>query len=53
MNELSDKNVIIAIVLTIALVFALIFSTKPTIQDLDPPLQWRDTIQPSSSTLEI
>ncbi len=53
MNELSDRNVIIAIVLTILLIFAMVFSTKPKVQDLESPIQWRETSQTSANSLDI
>ena len=43
MNNLSDKNVIIIILITIFLIFGLIFSVKsPERKVIDSPLIWKD-----------
>ena len=42
-NNISDKNVIIAIFLTIVVVFAFIFSVKsPERKVIDSPIMWKD-----------
>ena len=44
MNNLSDKNVIIIILITIFFVFGLIFSVKsPENKVIDSPLIWKDS----------
>ena len=43
MNNISDKNVIIIILITILLIFGLIFSVKsPERKVIDSPLIWKD-----------
>ena len=43
MNNISDKNVIIIIVLTILFIFGLIFSVKsPERKVLDSPIIWKE-----------
>ncbi len=43
MNNISDKNVIIIILVTILFIFALIFSVKsPERKVIDSPIIWKD-----------
>ena len=43
MNNMSDKNVIIIILITIFFIFGLIFSVKsPERKVIDSPLIWKD-----------
>ena len=43
MNNISDKNVIIVLLITIFFVFALIFSVKsPERKVIDSPIMWKD-----------
>ncbi len=43
MNNISDKNVIIAILATIFIVFAFIFSVKsPERKVIDSPILWKE-----------
>ena len=43
MNNISDKNVIIVIFVTILVVFAFIFSVKsPENKIIDSPIMWKD-----------
>ena len=43
MNNLSDKNVIIIILVTILFIFGLIFSVKsPERKVIDSPIIWKD-----------
>ena len=43
MNNISDKNVIIIILITIIFIFGLIFSVKsPENKVIDSPLIWKD-----------
>ncbi len=43
MNNISDKNVIIIILLTILFIFGLIFSVKsPERKVLDSPIIWKE-----------
>ncbi len=43
MNDISDKNVIIIILVTIFFIFGLIFSVKsPERKVIDSPLIWKD-----------
>jgi len=43
MNNISDKLVMIMILITILIVFALIFSVKsPERKVLDSPIMWKD-----------
>ena len=44
MNNISDRNVIIIILVTIFLIFGLIFSVKsPERKVIDSPLIWKDS----------
>ena len=43
MNNISDKNVVIVIFVTILVVFAFIFSVKsPERKIIESPIMWRD-----------
>ena len=43
MNNISDKNVVIVILVTILVVFAFIFSVKsPERKVIESPIMWRD-----------
>ena len=43
MNNISDKNVIIVLLITIFFVFALIFSVKsPERKVIDSPIMWKE-----------
>tara|TARA_Y100000589_G_scaffold322780_1_gene356300 strand:- start:2211 stop:2408 length:198 start_codon:yes stop_codon:yes gene_type:complete len=49
MNNISDKNVIIIILVTICFVFALIFSIKsPERKVIDSPIMWKEEFIKSS-----
>ena len=51
MNNLSDKNVIIIILVTILFIFGLIFSVKsPENKVIDSPLIWKDNFTQSFKT---
>ena len=50
MNNISDKNVIIVLLVTILVVFALVFSVKsPERKIIDSPIMWKEDF----STLTI
>ncbi len=43
MNNISDKNVIIVILVTILVVFAFVFSVKsPERKVIDSPIMWKE-----------
>ena len=43
MNNISDKNVLIIILITLIFVFGLIFSVKsPERKVIDSPIMWKD-----------
>ncbi len=43
MNNISDKNIIIVILTTVFIVFALIFSVKsPERKIIDSPIMWKE-----------
>ena len=51
MNKISDKNVLIIILVTLLFVFALIFSVKsPERKIIDSPLIWKDDFSNISIT---
>ncbi len=51
MNNISDKNVIIIILITIFFIFVLIFSVKsPERKVIDSPLIWKDNYTQSYKT---
>ncbi len=51
MNNISDKNVIIIILVTIFFIFGLIFSVKsPERKVIDSPLIWKDNYTQSYKT---
>ena len=53
MNNISDKNVIIIILITIFFIFGLIFSVKsPENKVIDSPLIWRENYIQSYKTNE-
>ena len=50
MNNITDKNVIIIILVTIFFIFGLIFSVKsPERKVIDSPLIWKDNYIQSSN----
>ena len=50
MNNLSDKNVIIIILITILFIFGLIFSVKsPERKVLDSPIMWKSDLIESTN----
>ena len=52
MNNISDKNVIIILLLSILLVFGLIFSVKsPERKIIDSPLIWKDNYNQSLKSI--
>ena len=54
MNNISDKNVIIIILVTIFFIFGLIFSVKsPERKVIDSPLIWKDNYIQSSNINNI
>ena len=54
MNNLSDKNVIIIILITIFFIFGLIFSVKsPERKVIDSPLIWKDNYTQSYKNNDI
>ena len=43
MNNISDKNIIIVILTTVFIVFALVFSVKsPERKVIDSPIMWKE-----------
>ncbi len=51
MNNMSDKNVIIIILITIFFIFGLIFSVKsPERKVIDSPLIWKESYTQSYKT---
>ena len=49
MNNISDKNVIIAILATILVVFAFIFSVKsPERKVIESPIMWKEDFSNNS-----
>ena len=53
MNNLSDKNVIIIILITIFFIFGLIFSVKsPERKVIDSPLIWKDNYTQSYKSID-
>tara|TARA_Y100001980_G_C14257848_1_gene100462 strand:- start:245 stop:439 length:195 start_codon:yes stop_codon:yes gene_type:complete len=51
MNNLSDKNVLIIIFITIIFIFLLIFSVKsPERKVIESPLMWKSDFLESSKT---
>jgi len=54
MNNITDKNVIIIILVTIFFIFGLIFSVKsPERKVIDSPLIWKDNYIQSSNINNI
>ena len=54
MNGISDKNVILIILITIIFVFGLIFSVKsPERKVIDSPIMWKDDYINSSVNKDI
>ena len=50
MNKMSDKNVILIILITILFIFGLIFSVKSTERKvIDSPILWKDEYIESSN----
>jgi len=49
----SDRQVILAITLTLILVFGLIFGSVSHNQKQQAPMLWRDTPQPEATPLAI
>ena len=50
MNNLSDKNVIIIILITVLFIFGLIFSVKsPERKVIDSPIMWKSDLIESTN----
>ena len=43
-DQLPDKTVIIFLLLTLGVVFMLIFSTRPSQFEIEPSIQWSQTL---------
>ena len=52
-TEMGDRQVLIAILLTVALVIGLAFSTRTPESSSGPQLLWRDPPPSKSGTLQI
>lgn len=52
-DKLSDRQVLLAILLTLAIVFGLIFSLRDAAEQRTPPLLWRDPPAQSAQPLQI
>ena len=53
MNNISDKNVIIIILVTVFFIFGLIFSVKsPERKVIDSPLIWKDSYTQSYKNID-
>jgi len=52
-ERLSDRQVLLALLLTLMLVFALIFQTRSHHADPSSPLLWRETPAADPGTLRI
>ena len=52
-DEFSDQTVILLIVASIIIVFLLIFSVRPTQNQLQPDLQWKDSTPQGSDAFQI
>ena len=51
MNNLSDKNVIIIILITVLFIFGLIFSVKsPERKVIDSPIMWKSDLIESTNS---
>ncbi|WP_320674428.1 hypothetical protein [Prochlorococcus sp. MIT 1341] len=53
MNQLPDRTVILALIGTLILVFSLIFSTRPSSNQIEPTIQWREMPELSSEIEQI
>ena len=52
-NHLPDRTVILAIFATIIMIFSLIFLWRPSQNELQPSIQWRDQPMTTNEALEI
>ncbi len=52
-DQLPDKTVLLAIIATLIIVFSLIFSSRPSQNQLQPSIQWREIPDTTSETLKI
>lgn len=52
-DKLSDRQVLLAILVTIVIVFGLIFSLRHAAEQRTPPLLWRDSPAEPAQTLQI
>ena len=52
-NQLPDRTVILSIIATLLLIFSLIFSLRPSHQEFQPSIEWRDSQIQSSQALEF
>ena len=50
MNPLPDRTVILGMVITLGLVFALVFWFVRLTPSTEPPLQWRDSAPQTTSS---
>ncbi len=42
-DQIPDRTVVIALLVTIMLVFAMIFSIRPNNQDIAPTIEWKES----------
>ncbi len=52
-EPLPDSTVMLSLIAALLLVFGLIFSVRPNTHKLQPSIQWRETPEQSSGSLEI
>ena len=52
-DQLPDRTVILSILVTLILIFSLIFLLRPSQIDLQPNIEWRDTQDQQIETIKI
>ena len=52
-EKLSDRQVLLAILMTLVIVFGLVFSLRLSVKDNTTPFLWRDSPSGQAKTLQI
>lgn len=52
-DKLSDRQVLLAILMTLVIVFGLVFGLRHSVEDNTPPFLWRDSPSGQAKTLQI
>ena len=52
-DKLSDRQVLLAILMTLVIVFGLVFGLRRSVEERTPTFLWRDSPSGEAQTLQI